>query len=788
MDKNEQEFLKHLREIFRLEAEDHLHNLSAGLIELENTTEPVETAKIVENIFREAHSLKGAARSVNLKEIESICQPLESIFAALKCQEVVLSTPLFDLLHQALDGLTQLVSTMNSEKTSSEKAILNKLSNRLSEVAHGDTPSNLKNTALSVSKKSISSQEGSQPLKSAKSVAAKKNPDVPMIEVAKGSELDIEKTVDTWNREITAQSIAETVRIPISKLDPMLQQAEEMIQVKISGDHRMDDLKEISATISSLKRDLAKWKKDRALQGNGLPEWVDDHLEVLSGQVDSVSQIFKQDQIVLRSMLDEHLDSIRQVLMLPVSTLLEIFPKLVRDLARDQNKEIDLVIRDADIEIDKRILEELKDPLIHLLRNCVDHGIEKPEVRARQGKPERGVITIAFNAKGSQEIEIQVSDDGAGINLERVRKVAIQSSSISKDQAGMMDEQKTLQLIFESGISTSDIITDISGRGLGLAIVREKVEKLRGQISVESMAGFGTCFRLLLPMKLAIFRGVLVRASSQEFIIPTTHVERVVRISTDDIQTVENHRTIQLDGQILSLVRLSDVLNLPHINKSISDKGFEGAKMFMSYSIRVLILVAVEKRIAFQVDEIVEEIEVLVKGLGNQLRRVRNIAGCTILGAGTVVSVLNIVDLINSVVHPDAIVEKPVEDENHVESRSHILVAEDSITSRTLIKSILESSGYQVITAVDGVDAFTKLHSSDFDLVVSDVDMPRMSGFELTTKIRADKKISELPIVLVTALESNQDREHGIEVGANAYIVKSSFDQSNLLEVVHRLI
>ncbi|MBI4462807.1 MAG: response regulator, partial [Acidobacteria bacterium] len=296
--------------------------------------------------------------------------------------------------------------------------------------------------------------------------------------------------------------------------------------------------------------------------------------------------------------------------------------------------------------------------------------------------------------------------------------------------------------------------------------------------SWETAPGVGTSFRIVLPLTVATFRGLLVRVAEHTFVLPTTNVERVLQVLPDDVKTVENRETIQLQGQALSLVRLESALGLPPARPAGSAAN----------KLPVVVLGAAERRMGFLVEEILSEQEVLVKSLGRQLSRVKNIAGAAVLGTGKVVPILNIPDLMKSAVRAvpgEKLTAAPAEAPRR---RKSLLVVEDSITARTLLKNILESAGYEVKTAVDGVDAFTLLRSEECDLVVSDVDMPRMNGFDLTAKIRADKKLSELPVVLVTALESREDRERGIDVGANAYIVKSSFDQSNLLEVIRRLI
>jgi two-component system chemotaxis sensor kinase CheA len=476
----------------------------------------------------------------------------------------------------------------------------------------------------------------------------------------------------------------------------------------------------------------------------------------------------------------------KQVLMLPVGYLVETFPGMVREISHEQNKEIDLIIRGAELEIDKRILEELKDPLIHLIRNCIDHGIGKPQERILQNKPVRGTINLAFVAKESGQVEITLSDDGKGIDRVNVLKAAIKSGILSDETAGKLEPNEVLNLIYQSGVSTSQIITDISGRGLGLTIVQEKVEKLNGKMSVESEEHKGTTFRILLPLSLATFRGILVKVEEFMFILPTINVERVIKVDQEDIKTAENHEIIRIDDQLISVVDLAEVLGLPEHKYVVPGKMEPGSAY--SNQVRLAILVSGNYRIAFKVDDMVEEQQVLVKRLGKLLYRVRNISGATILGSGKVVPVLNISDLMKSAVSIKGKRSETSARELFVPKTDKILVVEDSITSRALIKNILETAGYQVTTAVDGADAFTKARTGEFDIIVSDVDMPKMNGFELTAKIRNNKKLSEIPVVLVTALESRDDREHGIEVGADAYIVKSSFDQGNLLEIIKKLI
>jgi two-component system chemotaxis sensor kinase CheA len=329
--------------------------------------------------------------------------------------------------------------------------------------------------------------------------------------------------------------------------------------------------------------------------------------------------------------------------------------------------------------------------------------------------------------------------------------------------------------MFLSGVSTSPIITEISGRGLGLAIVREKAEKLGGRVAVQTQAGQGTTLQILLPLTLATFRGTLVQAAGQAFVIPTTNIERVGRVRVAEIKTVENNETIALDGRAVALVRLANVLELP------AGAATEDEPVWLTF----VVVTSGEKRIAFGVEAVLGAQEVLVKTLRKPLVRVRNIVGATVLGSGAAVLILNVADLLLSAVKVRPVAKSMPA---RVLERKALLVVEDSITSRMLLKNILESAGYRVRTAVDGLDALSLLKTEPFDGVVSDVEMPRLNGFSLTEKIRADRKLAELPVVLVTALGTQEDRERGVDVGANAYIVKRSFDQSNLLEALRRLV
>ena len=334
------------------------------------------------------------------------------------------------------------------------------------------------------------------------------------------------------------------------------------------------------------------------------------------------------------------------------------------------------------------------------------------------GKAPRGALTIAVSQEDSGRAELLISDDGAGIDPDKVRNAAARLGLVSQAEAAQANEQETISLIFQSGVSTSPMITDISGRGLGLVIVREKVEKLGGIISVSTHAGEGTTFRIVLPLNLSAFQGILVQVDERRFLVPARHVEKVLRVAREEIKTVENRETLNLGGQVVSAVRLGDVLELPR-NAVEVIPGIRRTPLFL----------LPHGAHRFLVDEILDEQEVLVKRLGSQLSRVRNIAGATVLGTGEVVPILNVADLLRSAVKISGAPARVDFSAQQVRpAQQSILIVEDSITSRTLLKNIMETAGYRVKTAIDGVDALTVLKTEDFDLVVSDVDMPRTTA------------------------------------------------------------
>ena len=762
MNLTEKEFLEELRRDFILEAEEYLQTITAGLLDLERPDSP---PRVLEEVFRAAHSLKGAAQAVRMPAISGLCQVLESVFSAMKKGVLHPSTEGFDILQRSVDVLSAMVSAGGEDDgrgTEARKVLETVLSDE-------GSPGSLFPPFIPHRQETAGIR--------AETAEEKALPQIPP--PASG-----EQGREGPEQPAGRGTPRETVRIGADKLDGLLLRAEEMISLNQVLDVRLGEIRELRHLLAEW---LAEWRRtENVLKKTGEDKRLPPRAaEFFTAGRNRLREAWEQAAFMERSLADngrtsgilveDLLEEARSVLMRPFSSLLQGFPKIVRDLARDLLKDVEFSAEGGDVEVDKRILEGLKDPLVHLVRNALDHGIERPEERRAGGKPEKGRLSIAVSSVERGRVEITLSDDGKGIDPERLRASAMKSGLLEAEEVRALTDEEALMLIFQSGLSTSPIITDISGRGLGMAIVREGVESLGGKISLASLPEKGTRFTLSLPVTLATFRGVIVREWGQQFVIPTACVRRAARVRRSDIRTVENRETVSLDGMPHALVRLGSLLGMA-----------EPADRTEKDVLPVVAAGTGDSIVAFVVDGVLNEQEVLLKPLGGILKRVRNVGGVTVLGSGKVVPVLHCGDLVKSALK--GTVRSLSAQGEAGEAPPAVLVAEDSITSRALLKNILTAAGYAVHTAADGQEAWETLSRGEISLVVSDVEMPGMNGFELTSKIRSEERLSDLPVILVTSLESAEDRERGVVAGADAYIVKSDFDQGALLDVIRRLL
>jgi len=595
-------------------------------------------------------------------------------------------------------------------------------------------------------------------------------------------------------------STIKTLRVDTKKLDQLVNQVGELIIAKIKAKEHLTELEKMIRSVEEWHREWNKAKQyfknlDRLhyrpsdlpsgtsiyAQNKNLHNFFEENSTKLSGLTGKMNYLYKtiqEDDARLNLIVNELEERIKNVRVLPLATIFHMFPRMVRDIAREKNKNIDLVISGSETSVDKKIIEEIKSPLIHIVRNSIDHGIEEPETRVKNGKNPMGKILIAaYHLENS--VLIEIIDDGHGINIEAIKRKVIQKQLLTEEELNAMTEEQIMNIIFWPGFSTGETVTDISGRGIGLDIVYTKISQLNGKVKIKSTLGEGCRVSIQLPITMATIKSFLIEVNRQKFAIPTSTIRTTLLISPENIFYKEGKKTILVDGETVPICNLSDALDLPENQKK-------------NTKLVVIVVQSEDIHVGFIVDRLVGDQEILHKNLPTPLLRVRNIAGVTTLGSGELCLILNIGDLIKSAYSKFGVSEKRMLTEKSLSyvdtSEKHILVVDDSLTTRILERNILKSAGYNVTVAVNGLEALTKMATEEFDLVVSDVEMPEINGFELTERLRQESKYKNIPIVLVTSLASEIDRRKGLNIGANAYLTKGNFNQDELLHTIKKLL
>ncbi len=790
---DEQELLKMLRQAFREEAVERLASLSNCLLQLERVDQAdVADSEALEVAFREAHSLKGAARSVSLLDIELLCQSLESVLSKMKQAELALQLQHFDVLHDCVAVMEDFLTSFATNDDATCRDAVLPLVELLDQIQQGQPVS-------VVGEKVVAAPAIVEATVEACVVTPHVDGDGLIIDL--GPVVDLAPTVgpvaevtSSGGDDLAANTKESdaTLRVASVRLDEVMRKAEGMIALKLAAAQRHVEVEKLATIIPVWKKERLKaaqqWRSRlkhldqlNADECRSVITQISDafdqstqHIHTLESGLVDLNHCLFQDSTIINTQVEELLEDVKEILMVPFSNTAASLPRMIRDISRSQGKSVDFSICGEEVELDKRILEKMVSPLTHILRNAIDHGIELPQERLAAGKEVHARVEIVVSRTRGGYVEIRIKDDGGGIDAQRLRDKAVAQGLMTQEVAAELSHDDAVALIFNSGLSTSEILTEISGRGLGMAIVKEDVESLGGHLHVETILGQGTCLKLHLPVTLSVFRGILIHVRGHDLVLPTTAVERVFKISRQEIKTVENREVIVIDGVNLAVLEMGAVL-------AITEKPITQGD-----TLQIVVVSDSGQRLGFVVDSVDGEYELLVKGLGHHLQGLRYFSGASVLGDGRIVPILDSRDLLASPQEGNALTAVRRKKDERVVKK--ILAADDSITSRMLIKNILESSGYDVVSAVDGADAYEKLTNGCYDLVVSDVEMPHLNGFELTTRIRATDSVADIPVVLVTSLETTEDKERGIVAGANAYIVKRSFDQTNLLDTVKRLL
>jgi two-component system, chemotaxis family, sensor kinase CheA len=588
----------------------------------------------------------------------------------------------------------------------------------------------------------------------------------------------------------TAATPTETIRIDAKQLDALMGQSGEINVINQQMISRLLDLEAL----------VELWevgsREDRQIQNllQQIPVHSPLHRQLNRNhqqweQMGSLINKFKKAIDADSSRLDlitSALESgVKKLRLLPMTTIFNLFPRMVRDLAKTQSKEINFAIEGGDLLLDKRLLEEIKDPLMHLLRNAIDHGIELPAERQLNGKLAAATLLIQVRQTGSQTT-IEILDDGRGLDLQRIRATAIDRGLHTRAELDAMSVDQVQSLIFAAGFSTRKRVTELSGRGVGLDIVRTNVERIKGSVDVESQPHQGCTFRIVLNQAIGSSQVMMVGVRDRTFAIPVEFVDRMLLVNKTEIFALGGKPTTQINGQTITVAWLADLLAFSAIAPNSP-----GEIVRTSSSISCLLLQSGRQQLALLVDRIDDRQLVTIESPHPLLKQIPNLSGSTILGTGEICLVLNPIDLFATAAGDRSRSAQVAEgkttsiDQDRVPS---ILLVEDSLVIRTQMTRILQGAGYQVTTANDGLEGWEKLQAGQFDLIVSDVEMPRWGGLQLTTEIRNHPDYQDLPVVLVTTLSQAADRDRGLQAGANAYLTKGDFDQQLLIDTLNRLI
>lgn len=732
---------------FRIECREHLDHVRMHFADIEVGALPKAE---MDEVFRHAHSLKGAARATDLRPVESLAHRMETLLALIRAGQSPFDASARRMIGRLVDAVEDWMAAFDSGKDPGDAAAILKEADmfllpggRQEEAggASGNTPDAPPAPAIArPPPKSAPTAPGDEPIK----VRA--------------------RSLDKLLRSAGALVGGGVDQSVVSK---RLRRFEDVLD-------ELDRAWRHLLTVSpDLKSRHDSDNPDRAI-GRQVDR-IDKNLRWLSGEIVAIRNQQHRTAWSVAQMADELRQDIRQVRLIAAESVFAGFRKMVRDLAADLGKQVDFKTQGFDVEADRQVLEALRDPVMHLLRNALAHGIEDPQARKRADKAEAGRLSLSFLVEGLY-LKAVIEDDGRGLNLDRIREQGVARGLIGEEEAKDASPTELSRLIFTPGFSTAKEVDDIAGRGMGMSVVYEVAARLNGHAQWQPKQGPGTRFVLTVPLSVSSQRLLLVECEGQAYALAAEAVSQILRVKASEVSQVEGRQIIQRDGETIPLRTLGESLGLA---------GGINAKdgQFMAVVIR-----SPQGAVALAVDALREVAEAVVKDVGFQLPHGSVVAGGILRPDGSVVLVLNPYELVFQL-DEDAFVpaaaQRRAEDEEKVPV---ILVVDDSMTTRTLEKSILEAHGFRVRVAVDGLDALIQVRAEPVDLVVSDVEMPRIDGFALLRELKHDRKLAHIPVILVTSLKRQEDIERGLDLGAAAYIVKQRFDQTELLETIRQIL
>ena len=783
--------IQEIMEDFLIEAFEMVEQLDQDLVELESNPEDLD---LLNRIFRVAHTIKGSSSFLNFDILTSLTHHMEDVLNKARRAELKITPDVMDVVLQSVDLMKALLSAIRDNGTDANSGIdITDIVKRLQEVS-GDSGEE-KAPAQEASQET--NKEDSKPAE--QSVNAADNPlaDEPDLDYSSMSGEQVEAEIERLlkkrqeadkarREELKKQGLAPNVQAPSEPkeaqstpspqaLKPAAAKpkagakkedggapatnVEQTVRVDV---RRLDHLMNLIGELVLGKNRLIKIYSDVEERYDG-----EKFLEELNQVVSSISSITTDLQL-----------AVMKTRMQPVGKVFNKFPRMVRDLSRELNKNIDLVITGEETEVDKSIVEEIGDPLVHIIRNSCDHGVESPEERQALGKPAMGTVQLKAYNEGNH-IVIEVTDDGKGLDAQMLKRKAIEKGLISEREADSMSDKEAFGIIFKPGFSTAKSITNVSGRGVGMDVVKTNIEKLSGIIEIESEKGVGTTQKLKIPLTLAIMQALLVGVQEEYYAIPLSSVIETVRISQDEIYTVDGKSVLRSRDEVLSLVRLADIFKVDSVLEAMNE-------------VYVVIIGLADQKIGVIVDYLVGQEEVVIKSLGYYLKGIEGITGATVRGDGKITLIVDVAGMMNMAKSMKVNINKmldEVESQKVKNSPSDytVLAIDDSSTDRAIMKKCLKTLGVTVLEASNGLEALDIVKNGDkqLDAVLVDIEMPKMDGYTFASEVRKYNKFRNLPLIAVTSRNSKTDRMRGVESGMTEYITKP-YTPEYLINVVRR--
>lgn len=794
--------MQEILEDFLIEAFEMIEQLDQDLVELENRPEDLE---LLNRIFRVAHTIKGSGSFLNFSVLTHLTHHMEDVLNKARHGELTITPDIMDVVLESIDFMKKLLNAIRDTGTDANTGLDSDIANvvtRLDAISKGESPQDIpasqessttqeapqsqapqeasNNTQEEVDYSSMSPEEVEKEIERLLNQRQEEDKKKREEKRAKGELQDIQapseieqtpnatpvaKAPESQKQpEVNATPAKQTEAKP--QIKPRQEEnktlatsVEQTIRVDVK---RLDSLMNLIGELVLGKNRLIKIYNDVEERYEG-----EKFLEELNQVVASVSMVTTDIQL-----------AVMKTRMLPIGRVFNKFPRMVRDLSRELGKNIELVISGEETELDKSIVEEIGDPLVHLIRNACDHGIESKEERIAAGKKEQGTVELKAYNEGNH-IVVEITDDGKGMDPATLKAKAIEKGIIGEREADTMTDREAYSLIFKAGFSTAKVVTNVSGRGVGMDVVKTNIEKLNGIIDVDSTYGEGTTLKLKIPLTLAIIQSLLVGVQEEYYAIPLASVIETVRISQDEIYTVENKSVLRLRNEVLPLVRLADIFGV--------DSVFDNSEQ--AY---VVVIGLAENKIGVIVDFLIGQEEVVIKSLGSYLKGTEGIAGATIRGDGRVTLIVDIAAMMQMAKQVKVSVTKLAQEnekkkEKNSPSDYNVLIVDDSMTDRAIMKKSLKPLGISVSEATNGMEALDIVKNGDkaFDAILIDIEMPKMDGYTLAGEIRKYAKFKNLPLIAVTSRTSKTDRMRGVESGMTEYITKP-YSPEYLMNVVKR--